>query len=95
MVNITDTLAAASAIVLEYKLSLKVEASHNLQTYMGFPAAQLVTNPPAMLVAWLLPGSGRTPEGEATRSTIPAWKIPGTEEPSGLPSMGSHRVGHD
>ena len=24
-----------------------------------------------------------------------AWRIPGTEEPSGLPSMGSHRVGHD
>ena len=26
---------------------------------------------------------------------ILAWRIPGTEEPSGLPSMGSHRVGHD
>ena len=24
-----------------------------------------------------------------------AWRIPGTEEPDGLPSMGSHRVGHD
>ena len=24
-----------------------------------------------------------------------AWKIPGTGEPGGLPSMGSHRVGHD
>ena len=31
----------------------------------------------------------------ATRSSILAWRIPGTEEPSGLPSMGSHRVGHD
>ena len=31
----------------------------------------------------------------ATHSSIPAWRIPGTEEPSGLPSMGSHRVGHD
>jgi len=31
----------------------------------------------------------------ATHSTILAWRIPGTEEPSGLPSMGSHRVGHD
>ena len=29
----------------------------------------------------------------ATHSTILAWRIPGTEEPSGLPSMGSHRVG--
>ena len=31
----------------------------------------------------------------ATHSNILAWRIPGTEEPNGLPSMGSHRVGHD
>ena len=31
----------------------------------------------------------------ATHSTVLAWRIPGTDEPSGLPSMGSHRVGHD
>ena len=31
----------------------------------------------------------------ATHSSILAWKIPGTAEPDGLPSMGSHRVGHD
>ena len=31
----------------------------------------------------------------ATHSSILAWRIPGTEEPSGLLSMGSHRVGHD
>ena len=31
----------------------------------------------------------------ATRSSILAWRIPGTEEPGGLPSMGWHRVGHD
>ena len=31
----------------------------------------------------------------ATRSSIPAWRIPGTGEPGGLLSMGSHRVGHD
>ena len=31
----------------------------------------------------------------ATYSSILAWRIPGTGEPSGLPSMGSHRVGHD
>ena len=31
----------------------------------------------------------------ATHSSILDWKIPGTEEPGGLPSMGSHRVGHD
>ena len=31
----------------------------------------------------------------ATHSSILAWRIPGTEEPVGLPSMGPHRVGHD
>ena len=31
----------------------------------------------------------------ATRSSVPAWRIPGTGQPDGLPSMGLHRVGHD
>ena len=31
----------------------------------------------------------------ATHSSIHAWKIPWTEEPGGLQSMGSQRVGHD
>ena len=31
----------------------------------------------------------------ATHSSVLAWRIPGTEKPSGPPSMGSHRVGHD
>ena len=30
----------------------------------------------------------------ATHSSVLAWRIPWTEEPGGLPSMGSHRVGH-
>ena len=31
----------------------------------------------------------------ATHSSVLDWKIPGTGEPGGLPSMGSHRVGHE
>ena len=31
----------------------------------------------------------------ATHSSVLAWRIPGTVEPGGLPSMGSHRVGHN
>ena len=31
----------------------------------------------------------------ATHSSVLAWRIPGMVEPDGLPSMGSHRVGHD
>ena len=31
----------------------------------------------------------------ATHSSVLAWRIPGMAEPGGLPSLGSHRVGHD
>ena len=31
----------------------------------------------------------------ATHSSVLTWRIPGTGEPGGLPSMGLHRVGHD
>ena len=31
----------------------------------------------------------------ATHSGVLTWRVPGTGEPGGLPSMGSHRVGHD
>ena len=34
-------------------------------------------------------------EENATHSSVLAWRIPGTGESGGLPSMGSHRVGHD
>ena len=34
-------------------------------------------------------------EGKATHSSILPWRIPWTEEPGGLQSMGSRRVGHD
>ena len=34
-------------------------------------------------------------EAMATHPSVLAWRIPGTGEPDGLPSMGSHRVGHD
>ena len=41
-------------------------------------------------------GQEDTPEkGMATHSSILAWRIPWTEEPSGLQSMGSQRVRHD
>jgi len=33
-------------------------------------------------------------EGNGNHSSVLAWRIPGTVEPGGLPSMGSHRVGH-
>ena len=42
-----------------------------------------------------IPGSGRFPGKMATHSSILAWKIPWTEEPGGLQSTGSQRVGND
>ena len=34
-------------------------------------------------------------EGDGSHSSALAWRLPGTGEPGGLPSLGSHRVGHD
>ena len=34
-------------------------------------------------------------EEKTTYSSVLAWRIPGTGEPGGLPSLGSHRVGHN
>ena len=43
-----------------------------------------------------MPGSGRSlKEGMATHSSILTWRIPWTEKPGGLQSIGSQRVGHD
>ena len=44
----------------------------------------------------LIPGLGRSPAGgHATHSSILAWRMPGTEQPGGLQSIGLQRVRHD
>ena len=60
----------------------------------------MVKNLPAKAVdagdLGLILGSRRSPEkGNATHSNILTWKIPWTEEPGGLQSMGSQRIRHD
>ena len=64
---------------------------------MTFLVTQTVENPPAMPETWVLSLGGEDPleEGVATHSSILAWRIPRTEEPGGLQSTGSQRVGHD
>ena len=50
------------------------------------------------LVSWNLSSSMKLhalEEEMATHSSVLAWRIPGMAGPSGLPSVGSHRVGHD
>ena len=58
---------------------------------------QTVKNLPAVWESWVQSLGWEDPlENEmATHSSILAWRIPWTEEPGGLQSMGSKRVGHD
>ena len=57
----------------------------------------MVENPPAMRETWVQSLGWEDPleEGTATHSSILAWRIPLTEEPGGLQSMGWQRVRHD
>ena len=69
------------------------EVGINIYTLM----AQMVKNPPAMQEIWVrsLGWEELLEEGMATHSSILAWRIPWTEEPGGLQSIESHRVGHN
>ena len=64
---------------------------------VGFPGGSVVKDPPAIQETRVPPLVGEDPleEGTATHSSVLAWRIPRTEEPSRLQSMGSQRVGHD
>ena len=59
--------------------------------------AQLLKNLPAVQETWVLSLGWEDPleKKMATHSSILAWKISWTEEPDGLQSMGSQRVGRD
>ena len=60
------------------------------------PGFQWVNNPPVNTGdVGLIPGSGRSPGEMATHSSFLAWKIPWTEKPGRLQSMGLQRVRHD
>ena len=57
----------------------------------------MAQNPPAMWETWFpsLGGKDLLEKGTATHSSILAWRISWTEEPGGLQSIGSQRVGHN
>ena len=59
--------------------------------------AQMIKNLPAMQKTWVqfLGQEDPLEKGMATLSSILAWRIPWTEEPSGIQSTGLQRVGHD
>ena len=74
-------------------------------TLKGLPAtttglslvAQVVQNPPEMLETWVQSLGWKDPQEKetATHSSVLAWRIPWTEEPGRLQSLGLQRVGHD
>ena len=59
--------------------------------------AQIVKTPHALWETQVQPlgQGGPLEQGMATHSSILAWRVPWTEKPGGLQSMGSQRVGHD
>ena len=63
----------------------------------GFPGGSVAKNLPAMQETQVPSLGWEDPveKGVATHSTVLAWRIPWTEEPGGLQSMGSQRVGHN
>ena len=71
--------------------------SHIKSESRGFPSGAVVRNPPASAGdVGSIPRLGRFLEKEiATHSSVPACKVPWTEEPGGLESIGSQRVRHD
>ena len=71
--------------------------SYLLQYSWASLVAQMGRNPPAMQETRVQSLGQEDPleEGTATHSNILAWRIPRTEEPGGLQSMGSQRVRHD
>ena len=73
------------------------ELANSMKHSSDFPIAQVVTNLPAMQETWLwsLGQEDTLEKGMATHFSILAWRIPWTEEPGRLHSVGSQRVGHD
>ena len=67
--------------LVKMKVSFPWKLQNRFLLHMHFKTTSLLTT--------------RLEKEMATHSSILAWRIPGMGEPSGLPSMGSHRVGHD
>ena len=81
---------------ISFELSLKEVVDKICEIWASL-AAQMVKNLPAKQETWP-PSLGQEEpleKGMATHFGIPAWRIPETEEPGRLQSMGSQRVGHD
>ena len=84
-----------------FNLSVNLEKSLVLENFktseLPYDKAQSVKNLPAMQEIWVRSLGREYPleEGMVTHSSTLAWKIPWTEEPGGLPSLGLQRVGYN
>ena len=76
---------------LFFFLTITLDILDNLLSYMDFRSVSSTTIKECHLGFW----PHALEKEMATHSSVLAWRIPGTAEPGGLPSMGSHRVGHD
>ena len=89
-------------VIMETEEELGTHMSSQLSSFLGyncegsFPGGSAVKNLPAMQETWVPSLGWEDPLGKemGTHSSILAWKIPWTEKPGGLQSMGSQRVGH-
>ena len=87
-----------------YKVLFSVKCNYSVIIVVNFShyyffslVAQMIKKPPTMREIWVLFLGWENPleEGKTTHSSILAWKIPWTEEPVWLQSMGSQRIRHD
>ena len=74
----------------------KSQTLSNFTFILYFHALEKEMATHSSVLAWRIPGRDDALEKEmATHSSVRAWRISGTGVPCELPSMGSHRVGHD
>ena len=73
---------------MDHNLAIK---RHNLSSWIDFQGIKLSEKSRVLSLGRKDP----LEKGMATHSSLLAWRIPWTEKPSGLQSMGSHRVGHN
>ena len=91
-------LYIAKGLIKNYSLiHLKTCSSLYDDEHLGSPGGSVVVNPPTKQETRVLSLGWEDPleKDVATHSNILAWRIPWTEEPGGLQSMGSQRVGDD
>ena len=96
LASLSHSCASSSKPSSSHASFKSLRDSHILPSLQAFPGGSVVKNPPADAGdAGSIPGSERSPrEGNGNPLQYSRWRIPWTEEPGGLQSMGSQRVRH-